>query len=476
MSYKVAIIGAGSAVFSGNLICDILQQEPIRDCHIALMDPDAERLRLARSVARQAAETFGARPKVTAGKGLAAALTDANYVIYTVGVGGIDATLADLDVPHACGVRQTIADTLGVGGIFRAVRGVPVLLDVCRKMEKLCPRALLINYANPMAMHCLAVQRHTRVRAVGLCHGVEHSLQWIQAMIWIAENVTEKTIRKHLAKPWGAPARIGEWADWMGAAPNQRLNHTCAGINHLAFFLKLRRKGEDLYRRLWAAFETPQVFLLDPVRIEMARLLGYYMTETSGHCAEYVPWFLKHPRERKRLGLRVNSYARTCRDQEAAVERVERDVADGKRVIDPKRQLSVEYASRIIRAIETGRAFGFNGNVNNGSGDRLISNLPDDCCVEVPCVADAKGIRPRRMGALPPQCAALIRTNANVQDLTVRGIVEGDRRRILQAMAMDPNTAGALTLPQIARLCDEMLRAHRKHLPKGLRDGPAVRR
>jgi alpha-galactosidase len=302
---------------------------------------------------------------------------------------------------------------------------------------------------------------------VGLCHGVVNTAQTFRM---IAAMASEKpsVIWRHFNRPYGDPVREREWLEWMRLGEDPDLSYTCAGINHMAFFLRFESKGRDLYPLLRKAMDIPHLFRFDPVRFDLMRRLGYFMTETAGHTAEYVPYFLKRESEVARCFLRVSSYIQTCRDQDAAYRVLRRAVKAGKPMAELPYQPSREYASRIIHGLVTGRPFVFNGNVHN-QGGALISNLPGDCCVEVPCTVDRQGVRPSAVGDLPPACAALIRTNVNVQDLAVRGILEGDRRYIHQAVMLDPNTASVLTLAEIDRLVDAMFRAHAKRLPKNLR-------
>ena len=459
---RIAFLGAGSVVFAKNVIADILSHEALADAEIRLMDIHAERLETARVLAQSVNASLSARAKILATPSLSRALDGADFVISAIGVGGFAATRDDLLVPLKFGLRQTIGDTLGVGGIFRAARGIPVLLRICAEMKKRCPKAWLLNYSNPMAMHCLAVERATDIRHVGLCHGVSYTAQFIRACLEIAK-LPPSVVWKHFRS--STPQRVRDWTEWMSWGDDPALDYTCAGINHMAFFLRFESAGRDLYPALRKLLALLQIRRLDPVRLALFERLGWYMTETSGHMAEYVPWFLKDPRETSRHHLKVASYVGTCREQEKRYRELRRDLRRGKPVIRVPYRPSNEYASRILNAVVTGRPYVFNGNVHNRGG-ALISNLPGDCCVEVPCVADRAGIRPTAVGELPPQCAAMIRTNVNVQDLAVRGILGQDRRLIHQAAMLDPNTASQLALDRIGRVCDALFAAHAKRLPK----------
>ena len=466
---RISLIGAGSVVFGKNVIADILWHEALRDAEFRLMDVDPVRLDVAARMAEGINRDLGAGARIVKTRDRRRALDGADFVISTMGVGGYPATVVDHRVPARFGVRQVIGDTLGVGGIFRAVRGVPVLLDLCADMEELCPGALLLNYSNPMAMHCLAIERATRIRHIGLCHGVQNTAHLLRSLVgMLAQGVTRTQVARHMARPFDSKLRVREWLDWMELGVDPRLNYLCAGINHMAFFLRFRSGERDLYPALRRASATPHLRRLDPVRFELFDQLGWFMTETSGHTAEYVPYYLHSDAEIRDKALRVSGYLRTCRELERSFQSVRRAVSSRRSVIPLPYFPSNEHASRILNAVVTGRPYVFNGNVHNAGG-ALISNLPGDACVEVPCVADSTGVTPTRVGDLPPACAALIRTNINVQDLAVRGILEGDRTYIRQAMLVDPATAAQLPPRRIDELCDAMFRAHARQLPRNLR-------
>ena len=464
---KIVIVGAGSAVFSKNLIADILAHEALCDAELALVDIDTERLKTVTAMAKSINATLGARGVISATANRLEALPGADFVICTVGVGGIDAVRDDLEIPLKFGVKQTVGDTLGIGGIFRSARSIPEVLRLCEDMERLCPRAYLINYTNPMAMHCLAIQRVSPIRAVGLCHGVRNTAKTMRMLVAMVETATPDEIATHFARPWNDATRNREWRDWMAMGNDPALSYTCAGINHMAFFLRFESGGKDLYPELKRALDIPHMLRMDPVRFELYRWLGFFMTETSGHTAEYTPYFLKSEEEIANRFLRVIDYINTCKDLDAEYRALRDRIHAGEQMISMPYTLSVEYASGIINGIVTDKPYLFNGNVHNRGG-ALISNLPGDCCVEVPCVADRAGYTPTYIGDLPPQCAALIRTNVNVQDLAVRGIVEGKKEYIYQAAMLDPNTSSTLTLPKIKELVDAMFVAHAHRLPPAL--------
>jgi alpha-galactosidase len=318
-----------------------------------------------------------------------------------------------------------------------------------------------------MAMHCLAVERATRIRHVGLCHGVQGTARNLRMIVAMLDEPAD-VINRHFDRPFGHPKRNEEWAEWLRLGQDPDLTYTCAGINHMAFYLSLRSGTEDLYPRLWKVFDCPHMLRFDPVRFALFRRLGYFMTETSGHMAEYVPYFLKDADEINAHALRVSSYLQTCREQDAAYTELREQVRNDRGIVDTPYTASHEYAARIVNAVTTNTPFVFNGNVHN-QGGALISNLPGDACVEVPCTATREGIRPGAVGELPPQCAALIRPNVSVQDLAVRGILDGSRDNIRQAVMMDPNTASQVSLTTIDELVDAMFDAHADRLPDNLK-------
>jgi alpha-galactosidase len=418
---KVSLIGAGSVVFARTLIGDLLTFPELADgTTVALMDIDEERLRVSELAARKIVDTLGVNTRIEATLDRRAALDGADYVMTMFQVGGYrPATVTDFEVPKRFGLRQTIGDTLGVGGVMRGLRTIPVLLDVCRDMEELCPDALLLQYVNPMAMLCWSVARASPIRTVGLCHSVQGTA-------------------RELAADVGVPA--------------DELEYVCAGINHLAFYLELRHGGRDLYPELRAKQDIPH---WNRVRYEVLRHFGYFCTESSEHLAEYVPWFIKRARPEliAEFNVPLDEYPRRCEAQIGEWEELRVSLENGSPISVTR---SDEYSSRIIHGVETGETFTFNGNVMNTG---LIDNLPS-CCVEVPCVADARGITPQPVGELPPQLAALIQTNVNVQALTVEAALTGRREHIYHAAMLDPHTAAELPLGEIRELVDAMLEAH----------------
>jgi alpha-galactosidase len=431
---KIAIIGAGSTVFARNLIGDLLRFPALADgTTLALMDVDPDRLATSESIARRLSEARGAHLGVQATGDRQAALDGANYVITCFEVGGLHpATMVDFIVPKRYGIRQTIADTLGIGGIMRGLRTIPVLLDVCRDMEELCPGTLLLQYVNPMAMLCWAVAEASPIRTVGLCHSVQHT--------------------------------AAQLAGVLGIEPSE-VEYLVAGINHLAFFLSFERRGQDMYPSLRDLVEADRVPPEDRVRFEVLRRLGYFVTESSEHFAEYVPWFIKSARPDliERYAIPLDEYPRRCDRQLEEWAALRAGLQNGGVV---KAERSNEYGADIINACETGEPFEFNGNVPNAvAGGHLIDNLPGECCVEVPCVAGSGGIEPRAVGELPRHLAALIQTNVNVQGLTVSAALTGRREPVYHAAMLDPHTAAELPLDEIEELVDELLWAHRDLVP-----------
>ena len=467
---RIAMIGAGSMVFSKNVISDLLSFEALKGAELALMDIDGERLEVCGKMAESINRTRGADAKITTHRERGEALEGADFVINTIGVGGIEATRTDFRVPEKYGLKQTISDTLGIGGIFRTVRSLPVVLELCWDMEELCPDALMLNYTNPMAMHCLGVQRGTEVEVVGLCHGVRHTKARMTMLARLAEMGKKKA--KALLDKWeprekGPTAFTEFYQECLG---DETVEAICAGINHMAAYLVFRRKetGEDLYPLLFEAYEDETLRKIEAVRLELMKRFGYFMTETSGHIAEYLPWFLKSEEEIERLRLRPGAYIGTCEDLEETFREYERKAAEGEEFIEADEARSIEYAAPLINAVVTNEAFMLNGNVHNRGG-ALIYNLPSDCCVEVPCVADGLGIHPTVIGELPPQCAAMMRTNINVQDLVVQGILEQDREHIYHAAYLDPNASATLTMPEIESMVDDMFEAHGDLMPEYFR-------
>lgn len=427
---KITFIGAGSTVFAKNLMGDILSFPELADCTLSLMDIDAERLRTSAIVAHKVAKAVNARPTIEVTTDRRQALKDADYVICMIQVGGYKpSTLIDFEIPKKYGLRQTIADTLGIGGIMRGLRTIPVLVDICRDMEELCPNALFINYVNPMAINQWALNRATPIKTVGLCHSV--------------------------------PGTAGDLARDIGI-PLEEINYVVAGINHMAFYLKFEHNGQDLYPRIRKVVEEGRVPDWNRVRYEMLTRLGYFVTESSEHFSEYVPWFIKRDRPDliEQFNIPLDEYLRRCEEQIKEWEALRTYLEDEKNAITVER--SVEYGSLIIHSMETGISRTIYGNVPNHG---IIDNLPQGCCVEVPCLVDKNGVQPVKIGAIPPHLAALMQTNINVQALTVEAALTCKREHIYHAAMLDPHTAAELSLDQIWSLVDELIVAHGEWLP-----------
>ena len=429
-SPKITFIGAGSATFTRMLIGDILSYPELRGATLSLHDIDEERLETAEGVARVTAREAGATPAIEAHLDRRRALEGADYAINAVQVGGHAATVIDHEIPARYGLRQTIGDTLGIGGIFRALRTIPVMQGIAADMAEVAPDAWLLNYTNPMAMLCWATYAGTpQKRVVGLCHSVQNTSRQIAELIGV---------------------------------PFEEVTFTGAGINHQAFILRLESDGEDLYPLLDQAIEQDPD-LARRVRVQMYLKLGYFPTESSEHSAEYLPWFMRHEEEIERLRIVESGYVDISQENLDEYARVREALASGEQLpIEP----SLEYAPQIIHSIETGQPRVIYGNVENTG---LIENLPRGACVEVPCLVDETGVSPTHVGELPPQLAALNRTFVNVADLTVRAALEGRPEHVLHAAMLDPNTAASLTLDEIERLVAELTEAHGDALPAGLR-------
>ncbi|UCD44307.1 MAG: alpha-glucosidase/alpha-galactosidase [Candidatus Bathyarchaeota archaeon] len=427
---KIVIIGAGSHVFTRNLVTDFLSYPELRDSTINLMDIDEDRLDLVTSFTRKIVSQHGYATEIDSTTDRRTALDGADYVILSIRVGGLAANRLDLEIPAKYGIVQGIGDTIGPGGVFYGLRHVPVILDICRDMEELCPDALLLNYTNPMAIICWAVNDYSSVKNIGLCHSVQGT--------------------------------ASELARYIGAPPDE-VQYWVAGINHMAWFLEFKWRGEDAYPLLRESFKDPAVYSgpdahwagPDIVRVEVFKALGYFPTESSQHLSEYVPWFRKRPElmEQFKLNYRLDTLGTMIEGRARSEEEMRRLVASG----DPiPVERSTEYCSSIIHSMETGTPRRVNVNVSNHG---LITNLPQGSCVEVPCLVDGGGVHPCHVGDLPPQCAALNRTNINVQELAVLGSVEKDRELVFQSLLLDPLTSAKLTIDETRSMVNEMFEA-----------------
>jgi alpha-galactosidase len=428
---KIAMIGAGSVVFSKNLAGDILCDPLLKNATLAYMDIDRDRLEVGANLCRKVAKSLGAQPKIEATQDRRAALEGADFVINMVQIGGFDSTLVDFEIPRKYGLNFTIADTTGPGGLFRALRTYPMLKGLVEEMAELCPNALLLNYSNPMGMNMQTIAHSgaaaNPVRAVGLCHSVQGT--FCQLMHYLGED----------------PAQV----DFL-----------CAGINHMAFYLRLSKNGTDLYPRLFAAMNDPAIYQTNPVRFELMRVLGYFVTESSEHNAEYNPYFIPHgPDCIRRFNVPIDEYLRRC---EAIVEEFER-MKHLSRTDDPLEvHRSHEYGATIIHSIVSGEKSTVYGNQPNRGN---ITNLPDSAITEVPVVVDSKGLTPEHVGNLPPQLIAYMQPHIAQQELFIRAVIEGRRDHVYQAVMFDPLTAAIVPLDQIVEMCDELIAAHGDLLP-----------
>lgn len=433
---KITIIGAGSTVFTKNFIGDILLFPELAECTIHLMDIDPVRLAESEMVANRIAETLQAAASIHVTTNRQEALDGSDYVICTIQVGGYQpATLTDFEIPKKYGLRQTIGDTLGIGGIMRGLRTIPVLLDICADIEENCPDAWLLNYVNPMAINCGAIHKATRVKTVGLCHSVRQTIESLAGDIQV---------------------------------PVEQFRYVCAGINHMAFYLSLEQQlpdgsTQDLYPRLHKVIEEFKVPFWNQVRYDLLKHFEYFVTESSEHLSEYVPWYIKRDRPDliERLNIPLDEYPRRCEAQIAFWDFQRDQMLDTTTPLEVKR--SGEYGSEIIHSIETNTPREINGNVPN---QNLIDNLPTDAIVEVPCLVDGEGIHPTHIGTIPSQLAALMQTNINVQTLTVEAALTRKRQTIYQAAMLDPHTAAELDPEQICNLVDDLINAHGDWLPE----------
>jgi alpha-galactosidase len=437
-------MGAGSTVFAKNVLGDSLLVPSLRDAHIALYDIDPTRLKESKLMMQTLNKNINkGRARITAHlgpKSRRTALRGATYVVNAILVGGYEpSTVIDFEIPKKYGLRQTIADTLGIGGIFRTLRTLPVMLDFAKDMEAVCPGALLLNYTNPMAMLTGGIARHTDVQVVGLCHSVQGCADWLLRQVGMSSKV-------------------------------KKLGWNIAGINHQSWLLEITDGGKDLYpeiKRRAAAMNRKARRKGakkhgDMVRFEMLKHFGYYLTESSEHSSEYMPYWIKSqfPELIEEFNIPLDEYPRRC------INQIEHWKTRGAQITKNRKlshERTHEYGSYIMDAMETDVPFRIGGNILNDGN--YITNLPRTACVEVPCLVDRNGVQGCFVGDLPEQCAALNRTNINPQLLTVEAVVTRKKDKIYQAAMMDPHTAAELTLDQIVSLCNDLIKAHGKMLP-----------
>lgn len=434
---KITFIGAGSLGFTRTLVRDVFTFPLLADATISLMDIDPERLEFSRKAVEKIIHLGNYPAKVEATLNRAEALKDADVVLTTILAGGTEVWRYDVEIPKKYGLDINVGDTRGPSGIFRFMRTLPPMMDIVQDMEKYCPHAVLLNYTNPMAMLCGAIQRSSPVRTTGLCHSVQ-----------------------------GTARMLGEW---IGASPDE-ITYTCAGINHQAWYLDYQWKGQDAYPLIHKAItERPEIYNTEIVRNEMYLHLGYYVTESSGHNSEYNWWFRKRPDLIEKYcihgtGWNPGEYAYILKEYQNN-EATWKEQARKWFAADTPIQLErgSEYAAYIINALMGGEMFKFNGNVPNTN---LITNLPQGACVEVPVLVDKAGFHPIHVGALPPECAILTNVNAQIEEMAIQGTLTGDPTMIYRAIAHDPLTASVLSLAEIKTMVNEMFVQNQAYLPQ----------
>lgn len=426
---KIAFLGAGSTIFAKNVLGDCLLTPALQDFEFALYDIDLQRLKDSEQMLNNIKNTVGGRARIVAYTDRRKALKDADYVINAVQIGGYKpCTVTDFEIPKKYGLRQTIGDTLGIGGIFRALRTIPVILEFAHDMEEECPDAWFLNYTNPMAMVTGAVLKATGIKAVGLCHSVQ-------------------VCAEGLLKGLGMDTQNIKWK--------------IAGINHMAWLLEITRDGRDLYPEIKTRALGRPTPHDDMVRYEIMKHFGYYVTESSEHNAEYMPYFIKskYPELIERFNIPLDEYPRRCERQIKDWMKMRDGLVNNEKI---GHERTHEYGSYIMEAMETDVPIKINGNVLNTG---LITNLPPEACVEVPCLVDGSGVTPCYVGALPPQLAALNTTNINVQVLTIEAALTRKKDYIYHAAMLDPHTSSELTIDEIKAVCDELIAAHGDWLP-----------
>ena len=428
---KITFIGAGSVEFTKSLLTDVLTFPELHGSTIALHDIDPERLETAGMMARWTSEKLGADAVVEEHAERRVALYGASFVINMVQIGLHEATLLDFEVPARYGLKQTIADSMGIGGIFRGLRTIPFVLELARDMGEVCPEALLLNYTNPMGILMQALYTaHPEIKSVGLCHSVPYTARQISSYLGV---------------------------------PHEELLYECAGINHIAWMTRLEVDGEDVYPRLFEAMEEPEVYAKDKVRFELMRHFGYFVTESSEHNAEYTPYFLRDDGLIERFGVPLNEYVRRSERNLARYTEVRRKLLAGEPF---PLERSVEYGSLIIHSMVAGEPRTVYGNVENTA---LIGNLPEGCCVEVPMLVNGTGLKPCRVGDLPPQLAATCAPHTAVQSLAVGAALEGKREHVYHAAMLDRHAGSVLSLDEIHAVVDDLIQAHGDALPAGVR-------
>jgi len=435
---KITFIGAGSLEFTSELVRDILTFPLLQDATLSLMDINVERLEFARKSVTKLVEAGNHPAKVEATLNRGEALRDADVVLTTILSGTTEVWRHDIEIPKKYGVNTNVGDTRGPSGIFRFLRTINPMMDIVRDMEKYCPNAVLLNYTNPMAMLVSAIQKQTFIRVTGLCHSVQGTSMML--------------------------------ADWIGA-PYDEIDYLCAGINHQAWYLEYKWKGEDAYPLIHKAItERPEIYNEEQVRNEMYLALGYYVTESSGHNSEYNWWFRKRPDLIEKYcthgtGWNPGEYAYILKEYQhnEATWKDQVKMQLAKPLTEENLERGQEYAAYIINALQGGEMFKFNGNVPNTG---LINNLPEGACVEVPVVVDKAGFHSIHVGALPPECALLTQLSSGIEELAIQGSLEGDPVAVFRAIAHDPLTASVLSLAEIREMTNELFAQHKDYLPQ----------
>jgi alpha-galactosidase len=434
---RIVLVGAGSVEFTRNLLGDFLTYPELRDAEIVLHDIDADRLATAQRMARWTADALGAAPTIRGSLDRREALAGADFVVNTIQVGGARATQVDFDVPARYGLRYTINDTINVGGVFRGLRTIPVVLGIAGDMTDICPGALFLNYTNPMGMLVKAVEEAIGLPTVGLCHSV----------YWTVHSL----------------------AEYLGV-PFEEVDALSGGVNHLAWILRLEHRGMDLYPRLRSFVDSGQVPDDDLVRADLFRRFGFYPTESSEHHAEYSPWFISKGQV-EAFHIPIGEYLSRVANNQAEYEETKRRLDAGESF---EIERSGEYAPVIVNAMTTGQPARIVANVMNrvdpsrSDGGSFISNLAADACVEVPALVDGLGVHPVGVGPLPPQCAAYSRRGVECQELTVAAALEEDRDLVYHAVLSDPQVQAVLSLDEAWRLTDELIAAEEEWLPSWL--------
>ena len=431
---KIVFIGAGSMVFTRNLVKDLMGIEAFRDAELCLMDIDEIKLQYSRRCVQKIVDAFQNPAKVTVTGNRREALKGADGVICTVYNGDVEASRREVDIPYKYGVSMNIGDTRSVGGIFRALRNIPLMLEICKDIEEICPKAIFLNYTNPMGMLCSAMQKYTKVQVTGLCHSVQHTAEML--------------------------------AEWIGA-PMEEIDYTCAGLNHQAFYLEYKWQGKDAYPLICEKLNDTEIWNQEQVRNEIFRQFGYYVTESSGHNSEYCAWF----RKRKDLlekycthgtgwnpGLHAYSIEKRIRRDETLFEDIDKWLLEEEVDKEP----SGEYAAHIFNACFGDRKpFLFNGNVIN---EGCIPNLPGNACVEIPLLATRDGLKKMYVGNLPDAIAILVNTTARIENLVVEACMERDREKVINAVQMDPLCSAVCSLQEIRDMCEELFEANKEYL------------